>query len=204
MIGGQDREARELLHALEQVGDLDVGVAVVRVADGASLAEQRVGLVEEKHGAGALGVVEDDVEVLLGLADVFRDDLREVDGKEIGCELGGDGMGGHGLAGAALPGEQRGDALRVDERAEAPIVEHLAAEADMLDQRAQLGFRLLRKDDAVKAREWPVVRAGSGSSLRARRRSRDAAMRLKSASQSLASGRVGRPLSDAADSAIAT
>ena len=139
MIGGQDREARELLHALEQVGDLDVGVAVVRVADGAALAEQRVGLVEEQHGAGALGVVEDDVEVLLGLADVFRDDLREVDGIEIGRELGGDGMGGHRLAGAALAGEQGGDALRVDERAEAPIVEHLAAEADMLDQRAQLG-----------------------------------------------------------------
>ena len=32
MIGGQDREAGELLHALEQVGDLDVGVAVVRIA----------------------------------------------------------------------------------------------------------------------------------------------------------------------------
>src|SRR5829696_3650510 len=81
MIGGQDRETRELLHALEQIGDLDVGVAVVRIADGASLAEQCVGLVEEKHGAGALGVVEDDVEVLLGLADVFRDDLRE--GREL-------------------------------------------------------------------------------------------------------------------------
>src|SRR5215204_5888414 len=160
MIGGQDRETRELLHALEQIGDLDVGVAVVRIADGASLAEQCVGLVEEKHGAGALGLVEDDVEVLLGLADVFRDDLREVDGKEIGCELGGDGMGGHRLAGTALPGEQRGDALRVDERAEAPIVEHLAAEADMLDQRAQLGLWLLRKDDAVEARERPIVGAG--------------------------------------------
>ena len=69
-------------------------------------------------------------------------------------------MGGHRLAGAALPGEQGGDALRVDERAEAPIVEHLAAEADMLNERAQLGLRLLRKDDAVEARERPIIRAG--------------------------------------------
>ena len=36
-----------LLHPLQQVADLDVGVAVVGVADLGALAEQRVGLVEE-------------------------------------------------------------------------------------------------------------------------------------------------------------
>ena len=47
-IGGEDREALEALHALEQVADLEVGVAVVRVLDLGALAEERVGFVEEQ------------------------------------------------------------------------------------------------------------------------------------------------------------
>ena len=48
-VGRQDRQAVEGLHALQQVGALDVGVAVVGVAHLAALAEHRVGLVEEQH-----------------------------------------------------------------------------------------------------------------------------------------------------------
>ena len=68
-----------LLHALQQVADLDVGVAVVRVPDLAALAEQRVGLVEEQDGVGGLGFGEDARQVLLGLADVLADHRRQVD-----------------------------------------------------------------------------------------------------------------------------
>ena len=78
-VGRQDDEAGERLDPLQQVVDLEVGVAVVRVADLGALAEQRVGLVEEQHRAAALGLVEGGGEVLLGLADVLRDDRREVD-----------------------------------------------------------------------------------------------------------------------------
>ena len=46
----------EGLHPLEQEGDLDVGVAIVRVLDLAALAEERVGLVEAQDGPGPLGV----------------------------------------------------------------------------------------------------------------------------------------------------
>ena len=49
----EDRQPVEGLHALQQVGALDVGVAVVGVADLAALAEDRVGLVEEQHGVDA-------------------------------------------------------------------------------------------------------------------------------------------------------
>ena len=43
----EDRDAVERLHPLEEVGDLDVGVAVVGVLHLGALAEERVGLVEE-------------------------------------------------------------------------------------------------------------------------------------------------------------
>ena len=46
-VRGEDRQAAIALHALEQVADLDIGVAVVAVLHFAALAEQRVGLVEE-------------------------------------------------------------------------------------------------------------------------------------------------------------
>ena len=51
-VGGQDGDAVEGLDALEQEGDLLVGVAVVGVLGLAALAEQRVGLVEEQDPAG--------------------------------------------------------------------------------------------------------------------------------------------------------
>ena len=50
-VGGEDREAVEPLHALQQVADLDVGEAVVRVLDLGALAEQRVRLVEEQDAS---------------------------------------------------------------------------------------------------------------------------------------------------------
>jgi hypothetical protein len=49
----------------------------------AALAEQGVGLVEEQDPAALLGAVEHAGEVLLGLADVLRDDEREVDAVDV-------------------------------------------------------------------------------------------------------------------------
>ena len=50
----EDGDAVVVLHPLEQVADLDVGVAVVGVAHLGALAEQGVGLVEEQDGVRAL------------------------------------------------------------------------------------------------------------------------------------------------------
>ena len=83
----QDREAAVGLHALQQVADLDVGVAVVAVLDLGPLAEERVRLVEEQDRAARLGRVEDPPQVLLRLADVLADDLAEVDAVEVEVEL---------------------------------------------------------------------------------------------------------------------
>ena len=57
-VRGQDREPAVGLHPLQQVGDLEVRVAVVAVLHLAALAEQRVGLVEQQHRAARLGGVE--------------------------------------------------------------------------------------------------------------------------------------------------
>ena len=48
-VGGEDDDAVVLLELLQEIGDLDVGVAIVRVLDLAALAEERLGLVEEER-----------------------------------------------------------------------------------------------------------------------------------------------------------
>ena len=86
------------LHALQQIADLDVGVAVVAVLDLGALAEQRVRLVEEEDGPAAFGGLEHAAQVLFGLADVFTDHLAEVDAVEVQLQLVGQHLGGKGLA----------------------------------------------------------------------------------------------------------
>jgi hypothetical protein len=77
-VGRQDRDPLVLFHLLQQVTDLDIRIAVVRVFDLGTLAEERIGFVEEKNRAARLGLAKNVMEVLLGLADIFADDLREV------------------------------------------------------------------------------------------------------------------------------
>ncbi len=105
-VGGQDGDAVEALHPLEQVGHLDVGVPVARVLDLGALAEQGVGLVEQQHAVDPVGLGEDAVQVLLGLADVLVDDGREVDHVQVQPEVAGEDLGRHRLAGAGIAGEQ--------------------------------------------------------------------------------------------------
>ena len=76
-IGREDRQAAVGFHALQQVADFDVGVAVVAVFDFAALAEQRVGFVEEQDRAAFFGGVEHPAQILFGFADVFADHLAQ-------------------------------------------------------------------------------------------------------------------------------
>ena len=82
-VRGEDHGARIRLHPLQEVRDLDVRVPVVGVGHLRALTEQRVGLVEEQDRVGAVGGGEDPLEVLLRLADVLRDDRREVDPEQV-------------------------------------------------------------------------------------------------------------------------
>ena len=87
-VGRQNREPAKILHPLQQIVDLDIGVAVVAVLDLGALAEQRVGLVEEQDDAAALGGGEDAAQIALGLADIFADDAGEIDAVEIEPQTG--------------------------------------------------------------------------------------------------------------------
>src|SRR5690606_41954455 len=82
-----DLEAGERLDALQEIGDLLVRVAIVRVAHLRALAEERVGLVEEEQPILVLGAGEHAREVLLGFADELRDDEREIDAVHVAARL---------------------------------------------------------------------------------------------------------------------
>ena len=138
VVGRQDHRAGVGLHALEQVGDLDVGVAVVGVRDLRALAEQRVGLVEEQDRVGPVGGAEDALEVLLGLPDVLRDDGGEVDAEEVQPELGAEHLRAHRLARPRLAREQHLQPLRAGDGAlVAPVREHAIAVAQVGGDRPQ-------------------------------------------------------------------
>ena len=106
-IRGQHRDAAIRVEPLQQIAHLQIGVAVAAVAHLAAPAEQRVALVEQEHRAGFLGGVENALEILLGLADIFADHRGEIDAKQIALQLAGNDFCCHRLADAARPGEQR-------------------------------------------------------------------------------------------------
>jgi hypothetical protein len=67
------------LEAPEQVSAVQAGMALEPVDDMRRFREQRVGFVEQQARAGALGEPKDPVQILLGLADIFIDDLAQID-----------------------------------------------------------------------------------------------------------------------------
>ena len=136
-VRGEHRESVVALHPLEQVADLHVGVAVVRVVDGRPAAEQRVGLVEEEHRAGGLGSIEHPRQVLLRVADVLRHDRRQVDDVQVQPEAPGHQPGRHRLPGARWPGEERGGAAGWRQPREAPLLADPVRQLDLGDQRVQ-------------------------------------------------------------------
>ena len=107
-VRGEDGETAVGLHPLQQVADLDVGVAVVAVLDLRPLPEQRVSLVDQQDRSGGLGRVEDPTQRLLGLPDVAGHDLAQVEHEDVDAELGGDHICRQRLARPARATEQGG------------------------------------------------------------------------------------------------
>src|SRR5260370_30502459 len=58
-VGGENCQAPVGFHTLQQVVDLDVGVAVMAVLDLAAFAEKGIRFVKEEDGPPALGSVEE-------------------------------------------------------------------------------------------------------------------------------------------------
>ena len=163
-IGGQDREALEALHALQQVADLDVGVAVVAVLDFGALAEERVGLIEEQQHAAFLGGIEDLLEILLGFADVLADHCGEVDAVEIEAQLVREHLGRECLAGAAGSGEERADAQTAPAaRGESPGLVDRHAMTGLRRKLAQRFFLHVGQDQIVPVAAGTMRSAKSSS-----------------------------------------
>ena len=90
-----------------------------------ALAEDGIRLVEEQDTVDPIGLDEDPVEVLLGLADVLVHDRRQVDDIEVKAEIGGNNLGRHRLAHAGVARKEPGDALAARRAGtHAPRVEH--------------------------------------------------------------------------------
>ncbi len=139
-VGRQHREPPVGLHPLEQVVDLDVGVAVVAVLHLTAAAEQRVRLVEEQQRTTLLGGVEQFAQVLLGFADVLAHHGRQVDAVQIQPELPCQHLRGHRLTGPARPGEQRADPQPAGGACrESPVVVYQRPPADLVGELTEQG-----------------------------------------------------------------
>jgi hypothetical protein len=160
-VGGEDRDAVEGLDALQQVGDLLVGVAVVGVLALAALAEQGVGLVEEQDPAALLGPVEHAGEVLLGLADVLRDDEREVDAVDVAAGALAEQRGADRLAGARRAVEQ-GAVAGAQARGHAPVAHQRRAVVE--EQLDSWSWRRCSGEDEVVPRPCAVSMRWAGNS----------------------------------------
>lgn len=102
-IRREDGQAVVLLDALQEIGDVGVGVPVVAITHPAAIAEERIRLVEEQDGAAGLDRIEDPAQVLLGLADILRDDGAQVDAVESAARVRREYFRGEYPAGAAPP-----------------------------------------------------------------------------------------------------
>ena len=141
-----------LLDALQEVADQHVAEVLAggrRLLD--ARGEQRVGLVEEQHRRGALGLGEHLVDVLLGLADVLADQLGQVDGVQRTPERRGDRLGGRGLARAGPAGEQRdGSGGDGEPCAQPEVVARVVAVADVVDEPVQRLARRVAQHEVVE------------------------------------------------------
>ena len=83
------------------------------ILDLAALAEEGVALVKEQNAAGVFGLLEYSPEIFFCFADVFADDLGDVDFVQLHVELLGNDLRTHGFSGAGRSGKQNGKAAAI-------------------------------------------------------------------------------------------
>src|SRR5215467_3175364 len=127
-IGGEDHHAFVLFHLLQQIIDLNISVAVVRIAHLAALAEKGIRLVEEEDGVASFGFGEDASQILLGFADILADDSGKINLVKVQAQLSCHDLRGHGLACSRRSGEKNVEPLAQRKLSvEAPLVIHHGA-----------------------------------------------------------------------------
>ena len=154
-IGGENGHASVFLHFLQQVGDFNVRVPIVRILNFRAFAKQGVGFVKKQDSVAVFSLGENAVEIFFRLADIFAHHRREIDFVEVQLEIVGDDFGGHGFARAALAGEKRVHALPQRKfGAESPVVNNCAAVFDVACNFTQLLHLIQRQNDVVPAEFW--------------------------------------------------
>src|SRR5215218_3947753 len=109
-VRGDEQDAFEAFDPLKQEVGLEVGIAVVGVADVGAPRHQGIAFVEQQDAVAILGGGDGTVEILLRLADVLADRRRQIDPEQDLAEVGRQAPGRERLAGAARADEQRADA----------------------------------------------------------------------------------------------
>src|ERR1051325_2423401 len=77
-VRSQNDYAIMIVHLLQQVGDLNVGIAVMRIFHFRSLAKESIGFVKKQNSVAGLRGAEDAVQILLRFTDKFAHDSRKI------------------------------------------------------------------------------------------------------------------------------
>ena len=161
-VGRADEPAVKALDLHEELVDLGHLPRALRVA---ARREERVGLIEDQHGAERLGLCERRGEVLLVLADVLRQELRRGAGDDGQLIAARDLLGERGLARARRPVEQHTAARAARDRTDQRVRGRVRADpAEVVGERAlRARARLVRGAlplTAHQVREVPLDERG--------------------------------------------
>jgi len=79
IAGGEDCEAGIFLASPQEIIDFNVGISVVAIFNVSAFAKKSIRLIKKQHGMTILRRTENTAEILLGLANIFRDDGTQID-----------------------------------------------------------------------------------------------------------------------------
>ena len=77
-LDGYKDNTTEIVNPIQQTGNSDVGITVVRVLDRGAFADEGVGFVEKENCFGTFRGIEYFAQIFFGFADVFVDDSGEI------------------------------------------------------------------------------------------------------------------------------
>ena len=147
----EDPEAGVFLDSLKEIIDLDVGVTVVAIVHIGAFAKERIRFVEKEDRTAAIRRSEDASQILLRLANIFRDNGAQIDAVQVFSQIASQSLGGEERAHPVFAGEQDANAFWVRQLANgrarcfrtalcANECDHLVQRYPKTGRQAQLGF----------------------------------------------------------------
>lgn len=143
-VNGQDRETLVGLQTLKQIAGFKICVSVMAILDLASFTKQGIGFVKEENRPGRLGSVEEQVQILLGLPDVFTNDSIQVNAIQVSLQTHRQGLGRAGFS------RDAGASEKDDGAATLPSTGIVSVTDDVLEA----DFLRFRQRQIFKADSW--------------------------------------------------